>query len=234
MRIITVENEKIAVPSANECVGNTTATIHTKHNKYNLAISYQSSIDTVADKSLYATVIEISLPSYAVGKYNDILTKYHCTIAMDNDKYIIYYHKDSRTIPNVISVYETAISLLVDIIRVDRVHVHKTKNSFKTCISGIDITSGVITSMMGIIGKNNIDVIDFYVKTVCGHRDVVRSVEFRCVMKPYVSEVITISYIPEDELLNIRCTNGYEISINNVSTIGDFDKYMALTTWIFI
>ena len=112
MRIITVENEKIAVPSANECVGNSISRIHTKRGKYLMVINIDSNIDTVANKFLYTTTIEISVPLYRSKKYDHILTKYGCGLTVNDGSYVIYHKYISEDIPNTISVYETAVSLL--------------------------------------------------------------------------------------------------------------------------
>ena len=248
MKIITVNNEKIAIPEAKDCIGNTTFTVYTQRYKYPVTISQSTTLDTLKQTSSYKAVATITAP-HSPSRYKDIFINGGERGAVKGGIADGHYFVDiTLTRDSIISVediYELAIgTVLIYIISEDNA-IAKTESDIRISQISSDAkdSKAVIRTLCEMLADRDIKVVSN--STQCSIDHIHGYIIRYHLICSYKDRDMAILYFPASCTMEIHLyvPNGEPIAdlldkmeyrSHNIKTYKDFMSIIDLCLkWIF-
>lgn len=175
MKIITVNNEKIAIPEAKECIGNTTFTVYTQRYEYPVTISHSTkhdimyvgsstnTVDNLKQTSSYKAVATIITP-YTPNKYRDIFitdTKHGTSIkggVLSDGHNCVNVTISRDSIISVEDIYDIAIATVLLYIIAKDISISGSDINMSQISSDMRDSKEVIHAMHEMLSTRNIKV----------------------------------------------------------------------------
>lgn len=241
MKVIKVNNEKIAIPEVNECIGNTTFTIYTHTSKYPISIEYTSNIDVKANTSVYSALCLIQLTN-PVSKYEELYfsDKHNDNTVSISGREIV--NSDSKLPLNVIEIkaksttntnittamYNLAIDVLINVITIDNATAKKDVN-----ISNIPTNMKHLNTVLGTM-CNELTLRNIY--PICNRittRPGCKYIDSYDILCKYKDTTFRITYNPSECIMRIILNDNINYIAYNVKSYKDYSNVIDKSiSWI--